>query len=60
MKRQVVDGAITEWDAVSGDDREAALEAMWRRLNDPDGFDWEVLKNIEEVTERTHPGDGRG
>jgi hypothetical protein len=60
MKRQAVDGAITERAAVSDEEREAALEALWRRLNDPDGFDWEVLKNIEELTERTHPVDGGG
>lgn len=28
------------------------LLALWKRLNDPNGLDWEALENIEQLTER--------
>lgn len=35
-------------------ERVARLRALWQRLLDPDGLDRETLKNIEELTERSH------
>jgi hypothetical protein len=60
MKRRAVESDIEERAEVSDDERERTLDARWVRLNDPDGFDWDVLKNVEGLTERTRPGDGRG
>ena len=36
-------------------ERRARLSALADRLLDPDGFDWETLANLEELTTRIHP-----
>ena len=36
-------------------ERRARLAALADRLLDPDGFDWETLANIEELTTRIPP-----
>jgi hypothetical protein len=38
---------------MSDQEREARLDALWRRLNDPDGLGWETLENVEQLTERS-------
>ena len=42
---------------MSDEDRCARLEALWRRLSDPDGLDWNTLENIEELTAPEEPTD---
>lgn len=37
---------------MSEPDRVKRLSALWDRLVDPDGFDREALKNIEQLDER--------
>jgi hypothetical protein len=39
---------------MSDEERAARLEALWQRLVDPAGLDWETLENIEQL-----PDDGR-
>lgn len=38
---------------MSDEERAARLEALWSRMLDPDGLDWETLENIEQLTERS-------
>ena len=40
---------IGERPDVSEEDRVERLTALWDRLMDPDGFDREALKNIEQL-----------
>ena len=44
---------IAELPEMSDEERAARLEALWRRLNNPDGLDWETLENIEQLAERS-------
>jgi hypothetical protein len=37
---------------MSEQDRVARLNALWDRLMDPNGFDRDALKNIEQLDER--------
>ena len=43
---------IGERSEMSEKDRVRRLNALWDRLMDPDGFDREALKNIEQLEER--------
>jgi hypothetical protein len=43
---------IGERSEMSEKDRVRRLNALWDRLMDPDGFDREALKNIEQLDER--------
>lgn len=43
---------IGERPEMSEQDRVNRLSALWDRLVDPDGFDREALKNIEQLDER--------
>jgi hypothetical protein len=38
---------------MSDQERTARLEALWRRMMDPDGLDWQTLENVEQLTQRT-------
>ena len=51
------DGPAIEEPDMSDEDRRARLEAIWRRLTDPDGLDWTTLENIEELTAPEEPTD---
>ena len=43
---------IGERPEMSDEDRAALIDALWKRLNNPNGLDWETLENIEQLTER--------
>lgn len=43
---------IGERPEMSDEDRAAVIDALWKRLNDPNGLDWEALADIEQLTER--------
>jgi hypothetical protein len=43
--------AIGELPEMSDEERAARIDALWQRLNDPDGLDWDTLENIERLTE---------
>ena len=43
---------IGERPEMSEQDRVARLNALWDRLMDPNGFDRDALKNIEQLDER--------
>lgn len=38
---------------MSDEERSARIEALWQRMMDPDGLDWQTLENVEQLTERT-------
>lgn len=38
---------------MSDEERIARIEALWQRMMDPDGLDWQALENVEQLTERT-------
>jgi hypothetical protein len=38
---------------MSDQERTARLEALWQRMTDPDGLDWQTLENVEQLTQRT-------
>jgi len=44
---------IGELPEMSDEDRAARLDALWQRLNDPDGLDWDALEDIEQLTDRS-------
>jgi hypothetical protein len=50
---QTKDHLAIEQTEMSDEERAARLEALWRRMLDPDGLDWETLENIEQLTERS-------
>ena len=50
--QKTVISAIEETE-MSDAERAARLEALWSRMLDPDGLDWETLENIEPLTERS-------
>ncbi len=45
--------SVIEEPEMSDQERAARLEALWRRMLDPDGLDWETLENVEQLTERS-------
>jgi hypothetical protein len=50
-------GSIGERPDMSDEERTERLNALWRRLVDPNGLDWETLANIEKLTEESRlPG----
>lgn len=49
MKRSHPNLALAaERPEMSDEERQALVERLWQRLHDPDGLDWETLKNIEQ------------
>jgi hypothetical protein len=53
VKRQVSPPTVIgERPEMSDEDRAALIDALWKRLNDPNGLDWETLENIEQLTKR--------
>ena len=37
---------------MSDQERTARLEALWKRMMDPDGLDWQTLENVEQLSQR--------
>ena len=51
------DGPAIEEPGMPEAERRALLARLAERLLDPDGFDWETLENLEELTAREEPTD---
>jgi len=53
VKRQVSPPTVIgERAEMPEEDRAALIDALWKRLNDPNGLDWEALESVEQLTER--------
>lgn len=49
---QAIVASKIEEKPMSDQERTARLEALWKRMMDPDGLDWQTLENVEQLSQR--------